>query len=92
MMVSEADRIKAVERVRHALASNPGDSPSKFKRKRGVWRALNRGNIQIILLVEHELALLHLLNGMVLDMFTANACFDPGQVFETILGLSETVK
>lgn len=92
MMVSEADRIKAVERVRHALASNPGDSPSKFKRKRGAWRALDRGDAKIQAMVDHELALLHLLNGMVLDMFTANACFGPGQVFETILGLSETVK
>lgn len=43
MMVSEADRIKAVERVKVAIAPNLGDSPS-FPRKRSIYRALKRGD------------------------------------------------
>lgn len=43
MMVSKADRIKAIERVRRTMASISGGSPS-YKRRRAVYRALKRGD------------------------------------------------
>lgn len=73
MMVSEADRIKAVERVRRSMELSPGNSPSTFKRKRAVYRALNRKDLEIITRLDHELTLTHLLNSMNVDMFTAHA-------------------
>lgn len=85
-MVSEADRTKAIERVRRSMESNSGNSPYTFKRKKAVHRALKRKDPEIVTRFDHELALTHLLNGMVLDMFTAHVYFSPNMV-----GLSEMV-
>lgn len=67
MKVSEADRIKAVERVRAARAPIFGGTPS-FKRKRGIWRALKRGDFDITTRFNHELGMLRMMRSMV-DMF-----------------------
>jgi hypothetical protein len=72
-MVSEADRIKAVERVRRSMESSSGNSPYQFKRKRGIYRALDRKDADVVQRLEHELALLHLLYKLNKDMFTACA-------------------
>lgn len=70
MMVSEADRIKAVERVGRAMASPSGGSPT-YKRKRAVYRALDRKDPEVCSRLDHELAVMYLLNGLVEDMFNA---------------------
>ena len=72
-MVSEADRINAVERVRRSMESSSGNSPYKFKRKRGIYRALDRKDPDVVGRLNHELALFHLLNTLSVDMFTAYA-------------------
>ena len=62
-MVSEADRIKAVERVRVAIAPIFGGTPS-YKRKRGVYRALKRKDPNVTVHYEMELARMSMLNDM----------------------------
>ena len=69
MMVSEADRIKAVERVRRSMGPNLGDSPSTFKRKRGIYRALKRKDPNIAELYNHELVISFLLSSLEMDMY-----------------------
>jgi hypothetical protein len=63
-MVSEADRIKAVEKVRAAMAPIFGGTPS-YKRKRSIYRALKRGQMDVVLQYECELALSSMLRNMV---------------------------
>ena len=72
-MVSEADRIQAVERVRRSMEPISGDSPYTFKRKRAIYRALDRKDPEIVQMLDHELALLYLLYRLNVDMFTAYA-------------------
>jgi hypothetical protein len=72
-MVFEADKLKAVERVRRSMESSSGDSPYQFKRKRGIHRALDRKDPKITAMFDHELALSHLINTLNVDMFTACA-------------------
>lgn len=88
-MVSEADRIKAVERVGRSMESCSGNSPYTFKRKKAVWRALKRKDPDVTAKFNHELTLMSLLNGIVLDMFTAHAYLSPSGLM--MKGLSEIV-
>lgn len=86
-MVCEADIIKVVERMRHALASRSGDSPSSFKRKRAVYRALDRKEPNICDLFNHEMVMTGLCNSIVQDMFgPALNTYLPGTLLK---GLSE---
>lgn len=89
-MVYEADITKVIERVRRSMESSSGDSPYTFKRKKAVYRALDKNDCTIIDLVNHELAVGKLLKGMVLDMFTTHAYFSPNYLMR-MKGLSEIV-
>lgn len=60
-MVSEADRIKAVERVRSDLSPIFGGTPS-YKRKRGIYRALKRRDPIVLSRYEFELMLIRNIN------------------------------
>jgi hypothetical protein len=68
MMVSEADRIKAIERVRRSMALSSGGSPS-FKRKRAVYRALKRNDLEVMSNFQYELALMKLTGDLVRDLY-----------------------
>lgn len=70
MTVSEADRLNAVERVRIALAPTFGGSPS-YKRKRGIYRALKRGDVEVMMRYEYELGMIRLMNDMVRSFYGA---------------------
>lgn len=61
MEVSEADRIKAVERARVAIAPIFGGTPS-YKRKRGIYRALRRQDPKVVTVYNFELMMLHQMN------------------------------
>ena len=63
MTVSEADRLKAVERVRHAIAPIFGGSPS-YKRKRGIYRALDRKDLVVTMRYESELGMIRMMDSL----------------------------
>lgn len=67
-VVSEADRIKAVERVRVAIAPIFGGTPS-FKRKRGIYRALKRGDANIEDHYKYEIRQIEMVDMWMNEMF-----------------------
>jgi hypothetical protein len=90
-MVSEVDRINAVERVRRSMETHMGDSPFTFKRRRAVYRALERGVGVVHQMLDHELVYIHLMNGLCTDMYDPTT-FVADRAYETMLGLSESLK
>lgn len=68
MTVSEAERIKAVERVRVARAPIFGGTPS-YKRKRGIYRALARGDFETTAHYQLELGQIQMMRQMWQDAY-----------------------
>jgi hypothetical protein len=67
MVVSEADRIKVVERLVGRCTRTSGDSP--LKRKRAIYRALDRKDSDICVLFDHEIAFWYLVCELNRDMY-----------------------
>lgn len=69
-MVSEADRLNAIERVRHSIGANSGGAPL---RKRSIHRGLKRKDIHISYAYEMELLHSFVLNKLVRDIYGVNS-------------------
>lgn len=73
--VSEADRLKAVERVRNAMAPIFGGTPG-FKRRRGIYRALRRQDPEVLARYQYELNMLWMMGRMEMALYWETSTAD----------------
>lgn len=77
-VVSLAERIKVVERVRKSIVPIPGNPP-RFKRKRGIYRALERGDFIITSKYQLELGILRITRDFSNQLFGLTNPFSHGE-------------
>lgn len=66
--VSEVDRLKVAERVRRSIAPIFGGTPG-YKRRRGIYRALKRGDLKVLHSFTFELLMLNTANVLAKDLY-----------------------
>lgn len=70
--VSKVDRLKVAERVRSAIAPTFGGTPG-YKRRRGVLRALDRGDPYIVTRFQCELAMINMMNSIARSLYDSGS-------------------